>query len=149
MTLSAYYDQAAAANSITARAFDSLSGESRSLLWYMDIENMEPDSVCTILGIPRADLMMHTAIARYELRFAWLEQQEQSVRVPEICKETTGYISRKKVSAYSPQDKQRLESHLISCIRCSILEEALCNLHTHLRIALLPLVLGPTQSFLT
>lgn len=149
MTLSAYYDQAAAANSITARAFDSLSGTSRSLLWYMDIEQMDCDSVSTILGIPRPELMMQTAIARYELRFAWLEQQQQSVRIPQLCKETAGYITSKTVSVLSPQDINRLQNHLNSCLRCSIIEEELGELHTHLRIALLPLVLGPTSGFLT
>jgi hypothetical protein len=111
MTLTAYFAPEAAAQSITARAFDSLPCASRSLLWYMDIEHMDAADVCMILGIPPSELITRTAIARYELRFAWIAQQENSVRVPRICKEATDYFSHRSVTTLPVQQIQLLQNH--------------------------------------
>ncbi len=145
MTITSYYVPEAEPSSVTARAYESLPSLSRSLLWYMDIEHLELPEVCLLMGFPQTDVISMTARARFELRYAWLEQQDKSLRIPKICKETTRELARARSRRLRPPHPDDMQKHLTVCMRCAILEEELDNLQDHLKVALLPTVHGPSR----
>lgn len=146
MTIASYYAPEAEPSSVTARAYESLSGLSRSLLWYMDIERLELPEVCSLIGFPQTDVISMTARARFELRYAWLEQQDKSPRIPKMCKETTRELARVRSRRLRLPHTDDVERHLTVCMRCAILEEEIDNLQEHLKVALLPMSYGPHGS---
>ena len=149
MTLSPYYAPDVADTSVTAQAFESLSSTSRSLLWYMDIERLTLREVSQLVGVDASKTIALTARARYEFRIAWLKKQATSERVPAACKHITQLVSTTHLNALSQFNRDRVQTHLTNCMRCTILVEELDNLHAHLGLALLPMVLGPRASAAT
>lgn len=145
MTLSAYSANETARRSITVRAYDSLDGVHRSVLWYLDVERLPLDEVCKIMGMPPFEVVGAAAQARYDLRTAWVFEQMHCERTPEVCKGITVSTFLASNALNSEYDLESRRSHLDTCIRCSILSSELNNLPLHLRTALFPFVLGPTR----
>lgn len=53
MTLSPYLFPTVAARTISARAYDTLTAEARSLLWYHDIERLPPRTSLNCAASPQ------------------------------------------------------------------------------------------------
>ncbi len=143
MKLSPYFRPEIAATSVTARAFDSLSGVHRSLLWYLDVEKLPLSQVGEIMGLDSGSIVAQIAQARFDLRSAWVVEQASSPKTPLLCAAITKELARGAIRLLSQAQRDEIQEHLTYCIRCAILAEELDHLHEHLPVAMLPLVVGP------
>ena len=73
---------------LTARAFRSLPERWQSVLWYTEVEGMDPHEVAPILGMSANGVAALSYRAREGLRKAWLQAHVSEPGVSEACKWT-------------------------------------------------------------
>lgn len=127
---------------ITVRAFRTLPERWQTVLWYTEVEGMEPADAAPYLGLTANSAAALAYRAREGLRKAWLQAHVSDRRVPEDCRWTTERMSDYVRIALSPRARIRFEAHLENCTHCSILVEEVEDLGGRLGVFLLPLVLG-------
>lgn len=128
---------------ITSQAFATLKPEWRSVLWYLEVEGMTPREVAPILGMSANATSALAYRAKEGLRSSWLQAHLNSDRAEPECKWSVERIGSYNRGSLAARDKNKLESHLTTCLKCSILVEEIDQLGRNLGILLLPLFLGP------
>ncbi|MBW4096312.1 MAG: sigma-70 family RNA polymerase sigma factor [Acidobacteria bacterium] len=128
---------------ITGRAFASLRTEWRTVLWYSEVEGMTPRDIAPLLGMSATTVAALTYRAREGLRAAWLQAHLNDVRADEKCQWTVERLGKYNRSTLSQRNRDRVQEHLTTCIKCSILVEELDHVGRNLGMVLLPLFLGP------
>lgn len=129
--------------SITGRAFASLRPEWRTVLWYSEVEDMTPRDIAPLLGMTANTVAALTYRAREGLRTAWLQAHLSDDRADKNCQWTVERLGRYNRNSLSQRNRDRVEEHLTTCIKCSILVEELDHVGRNLGMILLPLFLGP------
>src|SRR5882757_4994313 len=71
---------------LTARAFRSLPERWQSVLWYTEVEGMDPHEVAPILGMSANGVAALSYRAREGLRKAWLQAHVSEPGTSEACK---------------------------------------------------------------
>lgn len=132
--------------SITASAFATLKPEWRAVLWYLDVEEMTPKEVSPMLGLSANATSALAYRAREGLRSAWLQAHLNSDTADDKCKWTVERLGDYNRGALTSRQKNKLQEHLTTCLKCSILVEEIDQLSKTLSIVLLPMLLGP-QAF--
>jgi RNA polymerase sigma factor (sigma-70 family) len=129
---------------ITVRAFRTLPERWQTVLWYTEVEGMEPAEAAPFLGITPNSAAALAYRARDGLKKAWLQAHVNDRRVPPECRWTTERMGEYSRGGLTPRARERFDDHLAGCTRCSILVEELDNLSGRLAAILFPLVLGGT-----
>jgi RNA polymerase sigma factor (sigma-70 family) len=129
-------------NTITARAFRTLPERWQTVLWYTEVEGMEPAEAAPYLGLSANSVAALAYRAREGLRKAWLQAHVSDLRVPPGCRWTTERMSDYVRGALTARARLRFDQHLDTCTRCSIIVEEVDDLGQRLAVVLLPLVLG-------
>jgi RNA polymerase sigma factor (sigma-70 family) len=127
---------------ITARAFRTLPERWQTVLWYTEVEGMEPAEAAPYLGLAPNSVAALAYRAREGLRKAWLQAHVSDSRVPEGCRWTTEHMSDYVRDALTARSRLRFDKHLDECTRCTILLEEIDHLSQKLAVVLLPIVLG-------
>ena len=129
---------------LTARAFRSLPERWQSVLWYTEVEGMDPHEVAPILGISANSVAALSYRAREGLRKAWLQAHvsDASATAPGECSWTIGRLGDYARRGLSPRDHQRVSDHLAECTRCSIISEEVDDVGSRLALVVVPLLLG-------
>ncbi len=144
MTLSPYLFPTVAARTISARAYDTLTAEARSLLWYHDIERLPAQNVAELCGITADTLCTHLATAREAFMTSWLGLLTQTMNDHTRCSTVIAALPRRCLGRLTQPQCDDLDTHLTTCGRCALLAEEITTVCDHLGVALLPLVLGTT-----
>lgn len=129
--------------SITGRAFAELQPEWRTVLWYTEVEGLRAREIAPILGMSPNAVSALSYRAKEGLRASWLQAHLNSERVEEACKWSVERLGKYNRGTLGRKDRDRLQAHLTSCLKCSILVEEIDTLGRQLGIMLLPLFLGP------
>ena len=127
---------------LTARAFRSLPSHWQEVLWYTEIEQMDPAEIAPLLGTTAGTVSQLGSRAREGLREAWVQTHLRSAGEGTECGwviEQLGAHSRGNLGTGA---QQRVDRHLESCPRCMIIAAEAQNVSNRLAPALLPLVLG-------
>jgi RNA polymerase sigma factor (sigma-70 family) len=127
---------------ITARAFRTLPERWQTILWYTEVEGMEPAEAAPYLGLTANSAAALAYRARDGLKKAWLQAHVSDLRVPPECRWTTERMGDYSRGALSPRARARFDEHLETCTRCSILVEEVDGLGGRLAAILFPVVLG-------
>ncbi|PJJ73487.1 RNA polymerase sigma factor (sigma-70 family) [Diaminobutyricimonas aerilata] len=131
-------------NTVTVRAFRTLPERWQTVLWYTEVEGMEPAEAAPHLGLSANSVAALAYRAREGLRKAWLQAHVSDTRIPEECRWTTERMGEYARGGLTPRARQKFEKHLETCTRCSILLEEIDDISGRLAAILLPAVLGGT-----
>jgi RNA polymerase sigma factor (sigma-70 family) len=127
---------------LTARAFRSLPERWQSVLWYTEVEGMDPHEVAPILGMSANGVAALAYRAREGLRKAWLQAHVSEAGVSEACKWTIARLGENARHSLTPREQERMSDHLQTCAKCAIVSEEVDEVGSHLAMVLLPIMLG-------
>lgn len=127
-------------------AFKALPARWREVLWYLEIEEMQPRDASPLLGLsPNATVALHRR-AKDGLRLGYL-QQHVAVNGPDECREMAAHIPAHVLGTLRQSKKAALEQHLESCEKCGAVLLQIRDLGS-LRAAILPvLAILPLSEF--
>ena len=135
-------DTAALEKTVTVRAFRTLPERWQTVLWYTEVEGMDPAEAAPYLGLTPNGAAALAYRAREGLKKAWLQAHVNDRRVPAECRWTTERMADYNRGALSSRARDRFEKHLETCTRCSIIVEEIDDVSGRLAAMLFPLVLG-------
>jgi RNA polymerase sigma factor (sigma-70 family) len=127
---------------LTARAFRSLPDRWQSVLWYTEVEGMDPHEVAPILGMTANGVAALSYRAREGLRKAWLQAHINDATASGECHWTISRIGDHARKGLSSRDSERMAFHLATCAKCSIINEEVDEVGSRLALVMLPLLLG-------
>ncbi|WP_430867363.1 sigma-70 family RNA polymerase sigma factor [Demequina aurantiaca] len=128
---------------LTGKAFLALRPEWRTVLWYTEVEGMKPREIAVFMGIAPNAVSALGVRARDGLRNAWMQAHLNSEAAAPECRSTVDNLGAYNRGRLAPNARDQVETHLTSCLKCSILVDELDTASSRLGIMLLPLVLGP------
>lgn len=129
-------------STITTRAFKTLPERWQTVLWYTEVEGLEPAEAAPHLGMTSNAVSALAYRAREGLKKAWLQAHVNEYRIPEECRWTTQRMGDYTQGSLSRAAASRFDTHLETCTRCAILVEEIEHLSGRLAAVLLPIVLG-------
>ncbi len=137
-------DPAAAAldKTLTAQAFRALPERWQSVLWYTEVEGMDPHEVAPILGLSANGVAALSYRAREGLRKAWLQAHVNDSTESGECRWTVARIGDHARRGLTARETTRIETHLASCSKCSIIADEVDEVGSKLALVLMPLLLG-------
>lgn len=127
---------------LTARAFRSLPERWQTVLWYTEVEGMDPHEVAPIMGLTPNGVAALSDRAREALRRAWLQAHVTDATSSGDCQWTMARLGDHSRRGLGSRDTERITSHLAGCERCTIVAEEVADVGSHLALVMLPLLLG-------
>lgn len=127
---------------LTARAFRSLPERWQTVLWYTEVEGMDPHEVAPLMGMTANGVAALSYRAREGLRKAWLQAHVSDATASGECQWAMSRFGEKARDGLSNRDRERLTVHLADCAKCTIVAEEVDEVGSHLAMVLLPLLLG-------
>ena len=127
---------------LTARAFRSLPDRWQSVLWYTEVEGMDPHEVAPLLGMTANGVAALSYRAREGLRKAWLQAHINDPAASGECQWTISRIGDHARRSLSARDSERIGFHLSTCAKCSIISEEVDEVGSRLAMVMIPLLLG-------
>ncbi|MCU1556048.1 MAG: sigma-70 family polymerase sigma factor [Microbacteriaceae bacterium] len=127
---------------MTVRAFRSLPERWQSVLWYTEVEGMDPHEVAPILGISANSVAALSYRAREGLRKAWLQAHVTDATASGECQWTISRLGDYARRGLTPREHQRVSGHLAACARCSLINEEVDEVGSRLALVMIPLLLG-------
>jgi RNA polymerase sigma factor (sigma-70 family) len=127
---------------LTARAFRSLPERWQSVLWYTEVEGMDPHEVAPILGMSANGVAALSYRAREGLRKAWLQAHVSEAGTSEACKWTISRLGDAARHSLTTREQEKMTEHLLTCAKCQIVSEEVDEVGSHLAMVLLPVMLG-------
>lgn len=126
-------------DNVAAReAFKALPDRWREVLWYLEIEEMQPREVGPLLGLsPNATVALHRR-AKKGLRLGYLQQHLQDTG-PAECRKMAADIPAYVLGRLRASRAEALEEHLETCSNCRSVLLQIRDVG-NLRIAILPLL---------
>ncbi|HEX4058407.1 MAG TPA: sigma-70 family RNA polymerase sigma factor [Galbitalea sp.] len=127
---------------LTARAFRSLPERWQSVLWYTEVEGMDPHEVAPILGMSANGVAALSYRAREGLRKAWLQAHVSEPGTSETCKWTMSRLGDHARHSLTTRELEKINDHLLDCAKCAIISEEVDEVGSHLAMVMLPILLG-------
>lgn len=127
---------------LTVRAFRALPERWQAVLWYTEVEGMDPHEVAPILGLTANGVAALSYRAREGLRKAWLQAHVSDATASGECQWAIARLGDFARNGLTARERTRVSDHLVTCARCSIIREEVDEVGSHLALVLLPLLLG-------
>ena len=127
---------------LTASAFRGLPERWQTVLWYTEVEGMDPHEVAPIMGITANSVAALSYRAREGLRKAWLQAHISDATASGECQWTMAHIGDHTRNGLSARDAERMSDHLEDCAKCTVVSEEVDEVGSHLALVMLPLLLG-------
>jgi RNA polymerase sigma factor (sigma-70 family) len=127
---------------LTARAFRGLPERWQTVLWYTEVEGMDPHEVAPLMGISANSVAALSYRAREGLRKAWLQAHINDATASGECQWTMSKLGDHTRDGLSTRDAERVTTHLADCAKCTIVSEEVEEVGSHLAMVMLPLLLG-------
>lgn len=127
---------------LTARAFRSLPERWQTVLWYTEVEGMDPHEVAPILAMTANGVAALSYRAREGLRRAWLQAHITDATAGGECRWTIARIGEHARHGLTARDTERLDFHLTTCAKCAIINDEVDEVGSRLALVMLPILLG-------
>ncbi|CAN5206254.1 hypothetical protein BH11ACT4_BH11ACT4_01470 [soil metagenome] len=127
---------------LTARAFRSLPERWQSVLWYTEVEGMDPHEVAPLLGMTANGVAALSYRAREGLRKAWLQAHINDASASGECQWAISRLGEHARRSLGSRDSERLEFHLTTCAKCAIISEEVDEVGSRLAMVMIPILLG-------
>jgi len=131
-----------------ARAFLSLPGRQRAVLWHTVIEQADPGQAAVVLGVAADGVAELREQARADLSRAYLKLYLSGL-TREDCRSAAAKLDLHLSRAGRRPNEGKVQRHLRGCRDCRGVAVELVGLNRSLRRVVAPIVLGPaTQAYL-
>jgi RNA polymerase sigma factor (sigma-70 family) len=127
---------------LTAKAFRSLPDRWQTVLWYTEVEGMDPHEVAPLMGLTANGVAALSYRAREGLRTAWLQAHISNAGTSTDCQWTMSRLGDRARNSLTAREKERVELHLLSCTKCAVISEEVEEVGSHLAMVMVPLLLG-------
>lgn len=127
---------------LTAQAFRTLPERWQTVLWYTEVEGMDPHEVAPLMGMTANGVAALSYRAREALRKAWLQAHVSDAVAEGECQWALSRLGEHARDSLSNRDRERLTVHLADCAKCTIVSEEVDEVGSHLAMVMLPLLLG-------
>ncbi|MBN9606050.1 MAG: sigma-70 family RNA polymerase sigma factor [Actinomycetales bacterium] len=127
---------------LTTNAFRSLPERWQTVLWYTEVEGMDPHEVAPIMGLSANGVAALSYRAREGLRKAWLQAHITRKGASGECAWAQARLGEHARDGLSARDRTRMQAHLETCTSCQVVSAEVDEVGSHLAMVLLPLVLG-------
>jgi len=127
---------------LTARAFRTLPERWQTVLWYTEVEGMDPHEVAPIMGMTANGVAALSYRAREGLRKAWLQAHISDGSASGECQWTMSKMGDDVRNGLSQRDAKRLTDHLETCSKCTIVYDEVDEVGSHLAMVMIPILLG-------
>ncbi|WP_207934831.1 sigma-70 family RNA polymerase sigma factor, partial [Actinomadura sp. KC06] len=132
--------------SMITRAFRSLPGRWRTVLWHTEVERAKPAEIAPLLGLTANGAAALAYRAREGLRQAYLQMHLDGVAAEDACRPALEKLGPYVRGGLAERDTRKVKRHLNGCKRCKGIHAELVDINTALREVLGPLVLGAAAS---
>ncbi|MBH0009864.1 sigma-70 family RNA polymerase sigma factor [Salinibacterium sp. SWN1162] len=129
-------------HSLTAKAFRELPERWQSVLWYTEVEGMDPHEVAPLLGMSANSVAALSYRAREGLRKAWLQAHINDATASGDCRWAMSKFGEHARKSLNARDAKKIGSHLASCARCAIVCEEVDEVGSRLALVMIPMLLG-------
>jgi len=126
----------------TAVAFRSLPKRWQDVLWYTEVEGMDPHEVAPLLGMTANSVAALAYRAREGLRRAWLQAHVNDQSVSGECRWVRSRIGQRARRGLTAREVARVDTHVSSCVACGIIDGEVADIGSRLALVLIPGVLG-------
>jgi RNA polymerase sigma factor (sigma-70 family) len=127
---------------LTVRAFRTLPDRWQSVLWYTEVEGMDPHEVAPLMGMTANGVAALSYRAREGLRKAWLQAHINEATGSGECQWAMSRLGDHTRKGLGARDKDRMEFHLATCAKCAIISEEVGEVGSRLALVMVPLLLG-------
>jgi len=127
---------------LTAKAFRSLPDRWQTVLWYTEVEGMDPHEVAPLMGLTANGVAALSYRAREGLRTAWLQAHISNAGTSAECQWTMARLGDRARNGLTSREKDRVELHLLDCTKCAVISEEVEEVGSHLALVMVPLLLG-------
>jgi RNA polymerase sigma factor (sigma-70 family) len=133
---------AALDRTLTLTAFRSLPERWQTVLWYSEVEGMDPQDIAPFLGMTPNATAALAYRARAGLRAAWLKAHVASESTSPECRWTTARLTGYVANKLGKRERQAVADHLATCTECTIIAGELDHVGARLAFVLLPILVG-------
>lgn len=127
---------------VTAKAFRTLPARWQEVLWYSEVEGLEPVDIAPLLAMSPGAVSALAYRAREGLRRAWLQAHVSSTSLPDDCRWSAEHMGDANRDALSGRARERFDAHVGGCTRCAILVAEVDEVSGRLGLVLVPLLVG-------
>ncbi|CAN5349531.1 hypothetical protein BH11ACT3_BH11ACT3_07370 [soil metagenome] len=127
---------------LTASAFRTLPERWQTVLWYTEVEGMDPHEVAPLMGMTANGVAALSYRAREGLRKAWLQAHVSDATASGECQWVMAKLGDNARHGLGQRDARRLTDHLEICAKCTIVSEEVDEVGSHLAMVMIPLLLG-------
>ena len=127
---------------LTVSAYRSLPARWQTVLWYTEVEGLEPHEVAPIMGLTSNAVAALAYRAREGLRKAWLQAHVKDATASGACQWVVSRLGDYSRQSLTDREEQRLSGHLATCAKCSIISEEVNDVGSRLAMVLIPMMLG-------
>lgn len=127
---------------LTAKAFRALPDRWQTVLWYTEVEGMDPHEVAPLMGLTANGVAALSYRAREGLRTAWLQAHISNAGTSAECQWTMARLGDRARNGLTARERDRVERHLLDCTKCAVISEEVDEVGSHLALVMLPLLLG-------
>lgn len=127
---------------LTAKAFRTLPDRWQTVLWYTEVEGMDPHEVAPLMGLTANGVAALSYRAREGLRTAWLQAHISNAGTSNDCQWTMSRLGDRARHSLTDRERERVELHLLQCTKCSVISEEVEEVGSHLAMVMIPLLLG-------
>ncbi|TMR00402.1 hypothetical protein ETD83_16710, partial [Actinomadura soli] len=132
--------------SMIARAFRSLPGRWRTVLWHTEVERAKPAEIAPLLGLTANGAAALAYRAREGLRQAYLQMHLDDIAPEDACRPALEKLGSDVRGGLAEREIRKVRRHLKSCKRRTGIHAELVDVNKALRDVLGPLVLGAATS---
>ncbi|NMR21209.1 sigma-70 family RNA polymerase sigma factor, partial [Cellulomonas fimi] len=126
---------------VVARAYASLPERWQAVLWYTEIERLQPAQIAPLLGLSPNGVAALSYRAREALRQAYLQQHLAAPR-SDGCRVVNGKLGSYVRGGLAKRETAQVRAHLQECGDCRALVLELGDVNHGMRAVIAPLVLG-------
>jgi RNA polymerase sigma factor (sigma-70 family) len=127
---------------LTAKAFRALPERWQTVLWYTEVEGMDPHEVAPLMGLTANGVAALSYRAREGLRTAWLQAHISNAGTSADCRWTISRLGDRARNGLTARENQKVEQHLLVCTKCSVISDEVEEVGSHLALVMIPLLLG-------
>ncbi|MBT1001201.1 sigma-70 family RNA polymerase sigma factor [Paenarthrobacter sp. DKR-5] len=124
-----------------AQAYRSLPERWQAVLWYTEVDGMQPAAVAPILGLSANGVSALALRAREGLRQAYLQEHLARSQGKE-CASYAGKLGAYARNGLSARSRAKVQSHLEECGACTAMLVQLRDVGAGMRAVIFPLVAG-------
>lgn len=135
-------DASIADRALISVAYESLSKEWKTILWYTEVEQLTAAEISPFLGISPNAVSALAYRAREGLRSAWLQAHIQSTSISSECENVVGLLGLYVRGSLGPRKSSKIQAHIRACESCEALLEEINSVARSLRANALFAVFG-------